>query len=111
MTSLKPAAFSFGSSLPTPSRSSTSPALEQYPTSRIKVPSRSRKIAFSTPRSRLFISLVKAFQQLIRRERCRAQLLDHHAARVIGDLGGFDRRGAGGQCQSEQPDCRVACTR
>src|SRR5271166_448444 len=44
--SLKPAFFSLGSNSLTPSRSSTSSGREQYPTSFISVPSRSRKIAF-----------------------------------------------------------------
>src|SRR4029077_18869094 len=91
MISLKPAAFSFGSSSPTPSRSSTSSGFEQYPTSFIRVPSRSRKIAFSPPGFLLSIALVKTVQQLIRREYRRAQLPDHHTAGVIRDLRRFDR--------------------
>src|SRR5580704_13385774 len=111
MTSLKPADFSFGNSSATPSRSSTSPGLEQYPTSFIRVPSRSRKIAFCPSGLLLFISLIKTLQQLLWRECCRAQLADDHAACVIRYLCRFNRRGAGSQCEGEKPNGCVARSR
>src|SRR4051812_17851063 len=108
--SLKPALFSCCKASTTPSKISTARGSEQKSTSRMMVPSRSRKTAACNPSMGARV-ILKTGAQFFHRRRRRSKLSNNNGTGVVCNFRGFNRGCVATKCQGEKRNCSVAGAR